>query len=568
MRRHRVSLRFWLYTLLVVAGLALFPLYTHYKQAAAPIPPGVYLDGLDLSALKDTAQIRAQMEPLYREPIGVRFEDRMLVLKPEEVDFAPDIGATVADAGRYLEGVDFVDIAVREAIGLPQQRRDVALRYQVNEEKLRAWLVQAAAGLDYAPLAPRVRVPAALLAQAAVVAGTPVTATGSLGAPVEASITATAPLSGTAAPAVISQLEWIPGVPGHHVDVEASIPLVVGALASHDQRMADLALTTIAPPVPTMADLGEQLPRVLDTFPVYTAVYVKDLQSGEEAQADGDAAFSGMDTLKLALAVALMEALPNGVAANDAEAQQVGQWLDAAIGQGDDGAADEALAWLGGGDVGAGAQRVTALVQRLGLENTYLQSGFGATTPLPKVLTPSNQREKPNTQPDPNLQTTPQEIGRLLAAVFECSQGQGILLAAPPPPNPGGSITPEECATILFYFTHNELRDFLWRGLPDYETQWVLHQQGLAFLQHGDVGLVWGPAGPYVISVYYYNPGLTSSDVSNRAAIDLSRMVWEFFAFRRAQGAPTGGDPPVLAPPPGYLSIDKYAPSVANPSGE
>lgn len=559
--RRPVSLRFWLYTLLVVCILGLFPLYTRYKQMAAPVPPGVYLGGFDASAIKDPAVIRAQMAPAYAEPIGVRFQDQVLVLRPDAVDFAPDYTATIADAGRYLDGFDFVDIALREAIGLPQQRRDVALRYTVNEAKLRAWLEQAATGLDYAPTPPRVRLPAIVTP---VEGAIPVTTTETLtsSAALDASSVLTQPAP-TPTPIPIRNLEWVPGVPGHHVDVEASIPRVVAALASRDQRMADLALTELAPPPPAMADLGDQLPGVLNTFPVFAAVYVKDLRTGDEVQADGDAAFSGMTVLKWALAVALMEALPNGIAANDADAQQVGKWLDAAIGQSDDAAADQALAWLGGGNVAAGAQRVTALVRRLGMENTYMQTGFVPSDPLPVIPTTANQREKPNTHADPNLQTTPQEIGRLVAAIYECTEDRGPLRATF-----GAAITPDECRTILFYFTHNELRDAVWRGLPSYDTQWLIHQQGLAYTQHGDVALAWGPAGPYVISAFYYNPGLTYSENGNRSLVDLSRIIWEFFEFRKAQGAAAAGDPPQLKPPPGYQSIDKYIPSGANPTGE
>ena len=55
----RVSGRFITYTALLVGVLALFRLYTYYKEAAAPIPPGVLLGGIDLSSDKDRADIRA-----------------------------------------------------------------------------------------------------------------------------------------------------------------------------------------------------------------------------------------------------------------------------------------------------------------------------------------------------------------------------------------------------------------------------------------------------------------------------------------------------------------------------
>jgi hypothetical protein len=311
-----------------------------------------------------------------------------------------------------------------------------------------------------------------------------------------------------------------------------------------------------------MADLAAQLPRVLDTFPVFTAVSVHDLTTGERAEADGDAAFSGMTVLKPALALALLEALPDGPAAGDSAAAQVGEWIDRAIGQGDDAAANAALAWYGGGDVQAGSARLTGFLQRLGLQNTFIQAGISAVFNGPKLLTPSNQRERPNTRPDANAQTTPDDMATLLGAIYDCTLDKGLLRTTFP-----ASLTPEKCASVLFYMSHNELRDSIWRGLPDYDNQWFVHQQGLSYEQHGNAALAWGPAGPYSLSIFIFNPSLTDSSTSNAAIRDLSRMIWDFFAFRRAASGVDPGAPPVLNPPPGYTPIDEYTPSGANPQG-
>lgn len=549
MPSRRPPLRFWYLTIFALAVLALFPLYTNYKRMAAPVPPGVHLAGVDVSFLREPAAIEAVLAPPLQQPIGVRFQARTLVLRPEAIDFRPDFVQTIADAAPYLEGFDFVDIAVREAIGLPQQRRDVALRYTVDEAKLRAWLEAAATLLNYAPAPPRVQIP---LAPNMPAATTPLTATGAITAPVP-----------TPTPLPIRDLAWSPGAPGYEVNVDASIPAILAALARPDDRVADLALLEQAPPPPAMADLEAQLPRVLDTFPVFTAIDVHDLTTGESAQADGDAAFSAMETLRVALGAALMEALPNGVAAEDAEAQQAGAWLDRAIGQGDDAAANAALAWLGGGDQAAGARRLTEFMQRLGFQNSFMQAGFGAPAPGPALVTPSNQRKRPNTRPDANAQTTPSDLARLMGGLYECTEDKGLLRTIFP-----GTITPDECRAVLFYMTHNELRDSLWRGLPEYESQWIVHQHGLSFQQHGNVALVWGPTGPYAISIFIYNPGLTDSTTSNAAIRDLSRMIWDFFAFRAAEGGIDPGPPPELPPPPGYQAVDSYAPSTANPRGQ
>ncbi len=560
----RVSGRFVSLTLLLVGVLALFRLYTYYKVAAAPIPPGVTLAGIDLSSYKDRAEIGAQLAPIFTQPIGVHFENQLLVLDPAEIRFEIHVEQTIDDAARYLEGFDFVDIAVREAIGLPQRQRDVPVRYSYDETALRRWLEGAAAQWNYDPIPARVDVPPVA---APISAPSPVTATATVTAGLAqldgaaGAVSATVPAP-TPTPVPIRKLDWMPGTPGQKLDVEASMPVVLAALASTDQRMAKLVLTPIAPPPPDMADLEAQLPRVLDTFPVFTAVSVHDLTTGARAQADGDAAFSAMTTIKPALAIALMEALPNGIAAGDAEAQQVGEWIDRAIGQSDDSAANAALAWYGGGDEVAGARRLTAFLQRLGLQNSFIQGGIGATAGGPALVTPSNQRERPNTRPDANAQTTPDDMATLLGAIYACTLDQGPLRTTFPT-----SITPQECRDVLFYMSHNELRDSLWRGLRDYENQWIVHQQGLSYEQHGNAALVWGPAGPYSISIFIYNPALTDSSTSNTAILDLSRMIWDFFAFRRAESGADPGDPPALAPPPGYAPIDQYAPSGANPMG-
>lgn len=545
MRRRRLpSARFINFTLLLIVVLSLFPLYSYYKQVAAPIPPGVRLGGVDVTGMETTEEIRTHLDPIYHELIGVRFQNRLLMLDPDDYGFQVDFELMVADAGRYLGGWEFVDIAVREAIGLPQQVRNVPVRYTLDEAKLRAWLESIAAELNTAPIAARVVDAAAATVDAP---------TGALPTPT------------LAFPATVPQprrsLQWMPGAPGYELDIDASLSRIVAGLTSHDAREVALALREIPPPMPTMADLEPQLVRLLNDYPAFTTLSVIDLQHGHTASVDGDAAFSAMATLRLALAAAVMEKLPAGIAADDPEAQQVGQWLDLALGKDPNEAANAALNWLGDGSVAVGAQRLTAFVRSLGLENTFTQGEFGGAAQTP-ITTPSNQRERPNTRPDANMQTTPADMATLLAAIYQCTQDAGLLREQYPE-----TITPDECVTILFYMTHNELRDPLWRGLPDWDSRWIVHRHGASPAQQGSAALVWGPTGPYVISVFTFNPGLVGWEVANQAVADLSRIVWEFFAFQHTQGGPEATTPPALSPPSGYVVVDEeYAPSAANPT--
>ncbi len=117
--------------------------------------------------------------------------------------------------------------------------------------------------------------------------------------------------------------------------------------------------------------------------------------------------------------------------------------------------------------------------------------------------------------------------------------------------------------------THDEFRDLIWNGLPARDERWIVHKHGLGGLQHGDVALIWGPTGPYVLSVFLYRPGWLDWGTSNPTMQEISRLVWQFFAFRAQQpGAEAAPPPPALAPPPGYASLTEYTPSTANPDGK
>lgn len=530
--------RFITFVLALCAILALFPIYTRFKVAAAPVPPGVYLGGLDLSDLKEPDEIRHHLEGIYSQTLTVRFADQQLPLRPEDVDFHLDVDQMVAEASRYLEGAVFIDIALREAFGFPQQRRDIPVRFIMNTDKLRAWLEVVGAQQNRPPLGPRV-----LSAQLQMSNG----------------LNSNAELPPGYVGGFWRDWSWQPGAPGYTLDVEASIPIVIAALTRDEERVADLALIETPPPAPSMEHLAQAIDNYLANFPGFGAAYIHDLQTDEEARVDDEVSFSGMSTLKVFIAAAIMHRLPNGVAADDPTAQQVGQWLDYALGESNNYAANQLLTFLGDGNSTAGARRLTEFAHSMGFANTYMQSGFDAprVAPLP---TPGNQRTDWQTNADPNLQSTPYDMGRILTAIYECTQDTGLLRATYP-----AEITPEECRQILFYMTHDQFQELIWGGLPDWQQAWILHKHGFAYESHSDLALVWGPTGPYVISVFLFRPGWMDWGTSNSTMKAISRLTWRFFEFQRDQGIEPAGDPIVLAPPPGYVKIADYIPTAAKP---
>ena len=239
---------------------------------------------------------------------------------------------------------------------------------------------------------------------------------------------------------------------------------------------------------PTMDDLAHELDAYTSSFPGFAAIYVHDLVTDQEGAVDADVSFSGMSTLKIGLVTAAMQRLPRGVHPGDEESILVGQWIDYALGESNNYAANQLLTYLGDGDINAGTRRYTEFMRSLGFESTYMQSGYDLERQLPEIPTPGNQRDDWDTNPDSNLQSTPTEMGRMLSAIYECTLGEGVLIERYP-----GEITPDECDAVLYYLSHDEFQEMLWAGLPDAARAWIVHKHGFAYESHSDVALVWGP---------------------------------------------------------------------------
>lgn len=549
--------KFLRFTLLLIAFLSLFPLYTRYKAASAPIPAGVYLAGLELSHLQDAAEIEKTLVAGFQEPVAIYYHETRLVLRPQEIDFQIDTGAMLAEAQQYLNGPDFIDIALRQLAGLPQRRRDVALRYTYNPQKLATWLWQVGQDLDHSPNAARALPPQ-----------------WNWRGYLEADPSQATPPSfvGT----VQRDWQWTLGTAGQTLLIDESKQPILDALTDSTfaraserpadpqplgrrtvraadmrdaqasmKRTAHLVLQESPPPSLSMEALGRVLDSYTSDFPGFAAIYVQDLTTGEEANVDVDVAFSGMSTMKVAIGSAALRQLD--------DFHDVGQWMDYALGESSNFAANLLLQWVGQGDIYAGGRQVTEMMQALGFTNSFIQTGYEDRSDIRQIVTSANSRTDWNTNPDTHLQSTPADMGRLLAEIYRCQLGQGLLIETF-----GKDITPEECRVLLFYMSHNEFTELVWGGLPRPTQSWIIHKHGFVNEAHSDLALVWGPTGPYVIAVYLWRAGWMDWDTSNSTMKDISRIVWNFFAYKaELEGIETPA-PPLLSPPPNYIPVNHY----------
>lgn len=540
--------------LIFVIILALLPLYARYKDTAGPIPPGVYLGGLNLSGVADPAEVREHLDAIYQQPIAVHFGDTRLHLRPEEVELRIEAEQMVREAEQYLEGAEFLDIAMRQALGYEQRRRDVPLRFVLNTEKLRAWLEEAAQTHNSQPTGPRLLAPVNRWGEG--IGDTNNHQNANNPAANQMSGNHSAPVERARLPAgyvgVYSRdWTWTAGRPGYSLDIEASLPAVVAALTRSEDRAAHLILETTPPRPPAMADLEAAIADYLESnFPGFGSLYVEDLLRDERAEVHADVAYSGMSTVKIGIALDVMRRLEQGVHPDDGWSVQLGQLIDHMLGDSNNFAANYLLAQLGNEDRNLGARRYTEFLRTMGYENTYMQTGYDERAAAAQIATPANQNSVWNTNPDPNLQTTPREMGRLLGDLYYCAEGEGAILAHFP-----DELSPEKCRTVLFYMTHDEFQQMIWAGLPRPDNTWILHKHGFAAESYSDVALIWNSSGPYVISVFLWREGWLDWFTGNRAMKTISRITWNFFEFRAQELGLEEVPYFTLAPPPGYEPI-------------
>ncbi len=292
--------RFLRFVFFLILILSIFPLYTRYKAAAGPIPPGVHLAGIEMSRIKELAEIRTLVEARDGDPVAVYFADKRLVLHPSDLDFAIDVEAMIAEAEQFMAGDIFLGIALRHLLGIPQVRRDVPVRYRYDAEKLREWLTAVGQEYNRASQSGRALPPQWNWLDKGTSGNLPAGFVGS----------------------AQQDWQWTLGSPGQTLLIDESMDAILTTLSDPDHQAAHLALELIQPPPLQMDELRRALDSVTADFPGFASIYVQDLTTGEEAGVDVDVAFSGMSTMKIAIVAEAFRQL------DGAPDSLLGQWID------------------------------------------------------------------------------------------------------------------------------------------------------------------------------------------------------------------------------------------------
>lgn len=477
------------------------------SSASVRLPEGVwagelYLGGLELEDAR--AALTRFAQEMSRRPLWLELEGEQFSLDPAQVGYSLDVEGTlaaVASASRdaLLPGAIYLPLSAEEpgdATLAAPRRIAVPIRPTVDERAVRAALEGVAAHWDVPSLPLRL---AQLTDTRSLASGTIPVALEREGGPLPVFLAPRA---------------------GRRLDVEGSVPLVVRALQEGDRRPLVLPVQVVPAPRPDPRLLSEALRKEAEGAPGVVGAYVRDLRTGQEVGWNADVVFSGASVVKIAIMVLTYAAV------DGPPASRVAWDLGEMMIYSDNDAANRLLALAGEGDPVRGSYEMTALLRTLGLEHSFLCSPYGdpgsgwcSNQPLSEQQAASDPLRA---DPDPDLQTTPREMGLLLEAIYRCAQGTGPLLERLPQ-----KVEPGECRDMLALMRENADRDRLVAGLPpDVE---VAHKSGWIPDMKADAGIVYGPSGAYVASIFVWKGGELSDEEGNRWIARLSWLIYSFF---------------------------------------
>lgn len=257
-------------------------------------------------------------------------------------------------------------------------------------------------------------------------------------------------------------------------------------------------------------------------FHGHLSLYAVDLNSGRFVALDADQPVQTASVIKLAILYEALEQIRAGKASFDepvmlTHANQTGgsgvlqffhtplqltlrDVLTMMIAESDNTATNVAIDTLG-------LANIDGEIEKLGLRDTWLYKKIGvpATAPMPAD------------QPRYGLgKTTPREMASFMERFVTCNLGNGPVTANAP-------SAKSLCSAALFMLEKQFFRDGLPRYLDGTGVQ-IANKSGALDHVRNDVGAVWEPKGPIVLSVFTNGNEDTSWTPDNRAELLIARV--------------------------------------------
>lgn len=464
--------RFAILVILIVVMLFFSYKLNDYRAYRDQIPRGVSLAGIPMGG-KWEAEAMELLGEACSEPVKLNYLNESLLLHPQDVGFQFKADDVLEEVNRLKAETSFWPGFADYLTSDEPQPVDIPLQASYDEQQLKDFLATIADEYDRPLQEPN---------------------------------------------ANANTLTFVPGRPDQRLDIESSLPLVVGALNSATDRQVDLVVNVGPPPrQPGLWMMGPMLEGILADFPGFYSIYIKDLATGEDFSDDADVAYAGMSIVKIAIVV---EAYKHLDGPPDVDTTKI---LTETMTLSGNFTSNLLLRYtIGDGDAYEGVRRLNQMMELIGLVNTFMVTPYDEDVLPQHISTPANQRTDVSTNPDPFMQTTPEDMGRLLEMIYQCANGGGTLIAAYP-----DELTPDECQAMLDMMSQNRIGALIEAGVPE-GTQ-VAHKHGWVGDSHGDAGIVFTPGGDYVLCVYLYHQDWLEWEVSSPLIARISEATYNYF---------------------------------------
>lgn len=468
--------------------LGIFSL-VNYSRQRNNYPAGMNIAGIPAGGLTP-AEASQRLLEVYTSPIEMLYNEAIIHINPAVVGFQPDVETMLAAADLTRTGTSFWSGFWDYLWSRTPPETTIPLSATISDDRLREYLQNEIATRYDLPPAPAVPVP-----------------------------------GGTS---------FLAGQPGQTLDIDRAVLLISDALRSPTNRSVALTFTRSAAARPTSENLSILLKQIVTVsdFDGLIGLYMVDLQTGQEIHfainnkqeigVEPDIAFTASSTIKVPIVASY---LINRGSNLDSTTSEI---ISRVLGRSDNSATDLVLERI---NTAIGPLIVTQDMKTIGLTSTFINGFFAPGSPplSPQPVTPGNSRTDIFTDPDPYSQTTPSEMGALLADLYQCAQNSGGALIAAFP----DQVTPATCQLLIDFMAQDKLGSLIQGGVPDGTL--VPHKHGYVPAADGvvrdtsDVGIIYTPGGNFILSIYSYHPVNNIWNIINPLIGDLTKAIYNYF---------------------------------------
>jgi len=501
-RRTSFVLR-WVSLVLVAAAIVLTMIQlVAYSRLRESYPPGMTIAGVPVGGTDPQTAGQRLLQVYNSTPVEIQYAGAAIHLDPAVAGFQIDTESMLAAADLQRTGssfwLGFWGFLWNRQMGAT----DMPLITSLSEERLRQYLKDE--------------------------------------------VTSRYDLPATPAEPVPGKFSFKPGTGGQELNIDHAVTLIEDALKSPTNRSVTLTFEHTPPGRPLLQNLEVLIKKqvfdeqqtigdiVYNRFDGVVGFYLQDLQTGQELHfgynqnhdipAEPDIAFTASSTIKIPIMVSVFKNLGPDL---DQSTQDL--ILEMII-KSENPASDALMRRI---DPVRGPLIVTEDMKAIGLENTFMGGFFcDVFNPCPLLQrfdTPANQRTDVTTDPDVYNQTTPSDMGILLADLYQCAQNDGGALVVAFP----GKLNQSVCQKIIGYLERDKIGSLIEAGLPEgtriaHKHGWTPNAAGIT-QEFSDAAIVYTPGGNYVLVIYVHHPVQAFGDPVLKMFAQISEAVYNYF---------------------------------------